>query len=69
MDALEKSATQTYCPYKGTATYWSYRVGTDTVADVAWSYEDPLPESVPIRGLLSFDRKRVTQRDDLPAGG
>jgi uncharacterized protein (DUF427 family) len=69
MDALEKSATQTYCPYKGTATYWSYRVGTDTVADVAWSYEDPLPESAPIRGLLSFDKNRVTQRDDLPAGG
>jgi uncharacterized protein (DUF427 family) len=69
MDALEQSPTQTYCPYKGTASYWSYRVGTDTVADVAWSYEDPLPESAPIRGLLSFDRNRVTQRDDLPGGG
>jgi uncharacterized protein (DUF427 family) len=69
MDALEKSPTQTYCPYKGTASYWSYRVGDDTVADVAWSYEDPLPESTPLRGLLSFERARVTQRDDLPTGG
>jgi uncharacterized protein (DUF427 family) len=69
MDALEKSPTQTYCPYKGTASYWSYRVGEDTVADVAWSYEDPLPESALLGGLLSFDRTRVTQRDDLPTGG
>lgn len=69
MDALEPSATETYCPYKGTASYWSYRFGDDTVADVAWSYEDPLPESAPLRGLLSFDAARVTLRHDLPAGG
>jgi uncharacterized protein (DUF427 family) len=67
-DVLEKSPTQTYCPYKGTATYWSYRVGDDTVADVAWSYEDPLPESAPLGGFLSFDESRVALSHDLPAG-
>ncbi len=69
VDALEKSATVTYCPYKGTATYWSYRVGDDTVTDVAWSYEDPLPESAPLRGCLSFEGSRVALRHDLPAAG
>lgn len=69
MEALERSATQTYCPYKGTASYWSYRVGDDKVADVAWSYEDPLPESAPLRGLLSFEESRVTLHHDLPPGG
>lgn len=69
MDALERSTTVTYCPYKGTASYWSYRAGDDTVADVAWSYEDPLPESLPLRGLLSFDESRVALVHDLPAGG
>jgi uncharacterized protein (DUF427 family) len=69
LDALEKSTTQTYCPYKGTASYWSARVDGDTVADVAWSYEDPLPESTPLRGLLSFEPSRVTLRHDLPPGG
>jgi len=68
-DVLEKSPTQTYCPYKGTATYWSYRAGDDTVADVAWSYEDPLPESAPLGGFLSFDESRVALRHNLPAGG
>lgn len=69
MDALERSATVTYCPYKGTSTYWSFRVGDDTVADIAWSYEDPLPESAPLGGFLSFEGSRVTLLHDLPAGG
>jgi uncharacterized protein (DUF427 family) len=66
MDLLERSTTQTYCPYKGTASYWSTRIGHEVVADVAWSYEDPLPESTPLRGFLSFDESRVTLRHDLP---
>jgi uncharacterized protein (DUF427 family) len=68
MDLLEQTSTETYCPYKGTATYWSARVGDGFVNDVAWSYENPLPESVPLRGFLSFDESRVTLRHDLPAG-
>jgi uncharacterized protein (DUF427 family) len=68
MDALEKSTTVSYCPYKGTATYWSVRIGDEVVADVAWSYEDALPESLPLQGSLSFDGSRVTVRHDLPAG-
>jgi len=67
-DLLEKSATVTYCPYKGTASYWSFRSGDEVVADVAWTYEDPLPESLPLRASLSFDGSRVTLRHDLPAG-
>jgi uncharacterized protein (DUF427 family) len=68
MDLLEQSPTETYCPYKGTATYWSARVGGEVVTDIAWSYEDPLPESVPLRGFLSFDEARVILHHDLPLG-
>jgi uncharacterized protein (DUF427 family) len=66
MDLLVPSATITYCPYKGTASYWSAVVEGSVVDDVAWSYEDPLPESEPIRGLLSFYDHRVTVTHDLP---
>jgi uncharacterized protein (DUF427 family) len=66
-DLLERSDTTTYCPYKGTTTYWSARVGDDVVADVAWSYDDPLPESLPLKGLLSFEQPPVTIVHDLPA--
>ncbi len=61
MDLLERSTTETYCPYKGTATYWSARLGDDVLADVAWSYEDPLPESAPARRALELPRFRASR--------
>jgi uncharacterized protein (DUF427 family) len=66
LDVLEPSATLTYCPYKGTATYWSARIGGAFVEDVAWSYEDPLPESAPLAHCLSFYEDRATVFADLP---
>ena len=68
MDLLRPSATQTYCPYKGTATYWTASVGDLVVNDVAWSYEEPLPESSPLQHFLSFDDSRATVVHDLPSG-
>jgi uncharacterized protein (DUF427 family) len=68
MDLLVASSTRTYCPYKGEARYWSARVGDVEVADVAWSYDDPLPESTPIAGMLSFYAHRVALITD-PGGG
>jgi uncharacterized protein (DUF427 family) len=65
-DVLDVSTTHTYCPYKGTATYWSARIGDEVLDDVAWSYEDPLPESAPLGQLLSFDENRVSVTHDLP---
>ena len=65
---LERSDTQTYCPYKGTASYWHARVDETVIEDVAWSYEDPLPESLALAGLVSFDDTRVVVRHDLPDG-
>lgn len=54
MDLLVASTTTSYCPYKGTASYWSFPTAAGVVADVAWSYEDPLPESSPIAAMLCF---------------
>lgn len=68
-DLLRPSATTTYCNYKGDCSYWSAVVGGVVVDDVAWSYEDPLPESSPIRGWLSFDPERVGVDAELPTGG
>jgi uncharacterized protein (DUF427 family) len=59
-------STTTYCPYKGIASYWNAVVGASVVENAAWSYEDPLPESSAIRGLLSFDESRVSVVHDLP---
>lgn len=66
MDLLVPSATTTYCPYKGYASHWSAHVDDIVVEDAAWSYDDPLPESLRIAGLLSFYDDRVSVLHDLP---
>jgi uncharacterized protein (DUF427 family) len=66
MDLLRQSGTVTYCNYKGHSTYWSAVIGDTVVDDVAWSYEDPLPESVQIKGYLSFEPTRAEVTAELP---
>ena len=60
-DALVESDTVTYCPYKGRSTYWTLRSsGSEAIADVAWSYGDPLDDARRVAGHLSFDGPDVT---------
>lgn len=59
MDLLEPSASSTRCPYKGIARYWSISVGGERREDVAWSYEDPVPECPKIRNLVCFYDEKV----------
>jgi uncharacterized protein (DUF427 family) len=65
---LTRSQLHTYCPYKGTATYWNAVIGGVVLPDVAWSYEDALPEAAPLQHLVSFDDQRVHVVHDLPLG-
>jgi uncharacterized protein (DUF427 family) len=67
-DLLRRTDTTSYCNYKGYATYWSAVVGDTVVEDIAWSYEDTPPETLPIKGFLSFDASRVDVLAELPAG-
>jgi uncharacterized protein (DUF427 family) len=66
-DLLRRTQTSSYCNYKGFATYWAASIGETVVGDVAWSYEDPPPESLPIKGYLSFDAARADVLAELPA--
>jgi uncharacterized protein (DUF427 family) len=59
MDLLTPTETETHCPYKGRAEYWSVRAGDDVHPDLAWSYRTPLPESQKIAGLISFYNEKV----------
>lgn len=68
IDLLRQSETSTYCNYKGPATYWSADLENGTIIeDVAWSYPNPLPESLAIKGFFSFDPTRVEVVAELPA--
>ena len=59
MDMLTPTDTVTHCPYKGTARYWSVRVGDRALDDIAWSYPTPLPESIKVAGLVAFYNEKV----------
>lgn len=65
-DALRRTGTTSYCNYKGYATYWAAVVGDVITQDVAWSYADPPPETMPIKGFLSFDAARADVAAELP---
>ena len=59
LDLLTPSATETHCPYKGTATYRSLEVGGRRYEDLVWIYRAPLPESQKIAGLACFYNEKV----------
>ena len=66
IDLLRQTETSTYCNYKGDASYWAAVIDDTRIDDVAWSYPDPPPESLPIKGFLSFDATRIDVYAELP---
>lgn len=57
---LLDSKTQSECPYKGTTSaYWSARIGDRVEPDVAWGYDFPTRELLPIAGLVSFYNEKL----------
>jgi uncharacterized protein (DUF427 family) len=59
VDLLTPSQTRTQCPYKGDAHYFSFTGAEPAIADIAWSYAQPLPEASPIAGHICFYKRHV----------
>jgi uncharacterized protein (DUF427 family) len=59
VELLERSATTTHCPYKGDASHHSARIGDTVHADVAWTYDEPLPAAADVAGWYSFYDDKV----------
>lgn len=53
-DLLEPSGTHTICPYKGTASYRTLKVGNRRIKDAAWFYPEPLEDAFKVRDHLCF---------------
>jgi uncharacterized protein (DUF427 family) len=53
------SARRSRCAYKGSASYWSVRVGGRVVEDLVWAYPEPQHDAAPVRDLLCFFNERV----------
>ena len=60
---LRPSGTETYCPFKGDASY--YHVVTEagaTIDDAIWTYQQPYPAVAAIAGHVAFypDKADIT---------
>ncbi len=71
-DLLRPTSSQSTCPFKGQASYWSADLGGEVHDDLVWSYQNPIPQAEGIAGLMCFYGERVEltvdgQRQDGPA--
>jgi uncharacterized protein (DUF427 family) len=55
-ELLQPSAKTTYCPWKGTASYYSVAVDGESNADAAWYYPEPMDAAAQIKDHVAFWR-------------
>jgi uncharacterized protein (DUF427 family) len=63
---LERTDHVTWCPYKGNCNYYSVPDGGEKSVNAVWSYEDPFPAVVQIKGHVAFYPERVDAIEVLP---
>ena len=56
---FEASQHQTFCPFKGDASYWTLKLGDVRLENVVWTYRDPFPEVEGLKGYVSFYTEMV----------
>lgn len=64
IELLRPSTSESHCPYKGTATYWSLDTGTAVHTDLVWIYRAPFAEVQKIAGLACFYNEKVDMTVD-----
>lgn len=56
---LQPTPTQTYCPFKGYASYWRVVTSEKQADDAIWAYQAPYDECQVIAGYASFYTNKV----------
>ncbi len=69
MDQLERTATSSECPFKGTAHYFSLRVHGRVLNDAVWTYEDPYDEHRGLQERLAFYDDKYADIHVMPQDG
>ena len=59
MDLLRSTQTESRCPYKGKANYYSVETESGLLEDAAWCYKYPTTETAGVAGLVCFFNERV----------
>ena len=68
MSLLERTDHQTYCPYKGDASYYTITNGGERTKNAVWTYEAPYDAVTGIKDHLAFYSDRVDTVEELPLG-
>lgn len=56
---LSPTATTSYCPYKGDASYYSIPAAGDQAVDAIWEYKEPRDAVAQIKDHVAFYPNRV----------
>jgi uncharacterized protein (DUF427 family) len=56
---MKKTEHTTYCPFKGTASYWTIDTGDKSSENAIWGYEAPYDETTALAGYYAFYDTRV----------
>jgi uncharacterized protein (DUF427 family) len=56
---LERTETESYCPFKGEASYYSIPVGGEQAVDAVWEYRQPHDAVAEIKDHVAFWPGRV----------
>jgi uncharacterized protein (DUF427 family) len=59
MELLDATSHETFCPFKGEASYWTIRTGERKEENSVWSYEDPFEEVMGLKDYLAFYTDRL----------
>ncbi|HZK91353.1 MAG TPA: DUF427 domain-containing protein [Stellaceae bacterium] len=59
LDLMKKTEHTTYCPFKGTASYWTIEFGGKSSENAVWGYESPYDETQGLAGHYAFYGNRV----------
>ena len=71
-DLVTATDHHTYCPFKGTASYWTVTAGGRQAENAIWAYPEPNAESAWLQGYAGFYWKAMDEwydEDELVALG
>ncbi|MGK7931612.1 MAG: DUF427 domain-containing protein [Microcystaceae cyanobacterium] len=54
MEYLQETSRNSYCEWKGIASYYTIKVGDTIAENAAWFYPNPTPTFAPIKDYIAF---------------
>jgi len=66
MSLLHRTASESYCPFKGDAAYYNLPAAGEQGIDAVWTYEAPYEAVSAIKNHVAFYANRAASVEELP---